>query len=41
MMKWHRTEADKSWLIHATFDAKNSNKGKLAGSGGRGMPKQL
>ena len=35
MTKWHRGEADKSWPIHATVDAKNSNKGKLDG-GGRG-----
>ena len=28
MMKRRRTEADKSWPIHATVDAKNSNKGK-------------
>ena len=28
MMKWHRTEADKSWPIHATVDTKKSKKGK-------------
>ena len=31
MMKWHMTEADKSCLIHATVDPKNSNKGKQEG----------
>ena len=34
MMKWHKTKADKSWQIHATVDAKNSNKGELDGGGG-------
>ena len=36
MTKWHRTEADKSWPIHATVNAKNSNNGKLEGGGGGG-----
>ena len=35
MTKWHRTEADKSWLIQATVGTKNSNKGKLEEGGGR------
>ena len=34
MMKWHRTETDKHWPIHATVDTKNSNKGTLEGGGG-------
>ena len=34
MTKWYRTEADKSWLIHISVDAKNSNKWKLEGAGG-------
>ena len=36
MPKWHRSEADKSWLIHATVSTKNSNKSKLEGGRGRG-----
>ena len=34
MKKNHRTEADKSWPIHVTVDAKNSNKWKLEKGGG-------
>ena len=34
MAKCHGTEADKSWLIHATVDTKNSNKGKPEGEEG-------
>ena len=34
MTKWHRTEADKSWPLHAKVGAKNKNQGKLEGGGG-------
>ena len=40
MIRWHRTEADKSWPIHATVDAENSDKGELEWGGG-GVPIQL
>ena len=33
MTKWHRGEADKGWLRHATVDAKSSDKGRLEGRG--------
>ena len=39
--KWHRTEADKSWPMGATSDGKNSNKAKLDGGGGGGVPIHL
>ena len=40
-MKRHRTEADKSWPIHATGDGESRNNGKMEGEGGEGVPIQL
>ena len=33
-MRWHRDEAESSWLRHATEDAKSDDKGKGGGKGG-------
>ena len=30
-MRWHRDEAESSWLRHATEDAKSEDKGKGGG----------
>ena len=36
MTRWHKGEAEKSWLRHATEDAKSGDKGKPGGRGGGG-----
>ena len=34
MTRWHRDEAESSWLRHTTQDAKNYDKGRRGGKGG-------
>ena len=34
MKRWHRDEAESSWLRHATEDAKSDDKGRGGGKGG-------
>ena len=36
MTRWHKSEAEKSWLRHAAVDAMSSSKGKPGGVRGRG-----
>ena len=33
MMRWHRDEAESSWLRHTTEDAKSDDKGRGGGKG--------
>ena len=33
MTRWHRDEAESSWLRHATEDAKSDDKGRGGGKG--------
>ena len=34
MTRWHRGDAESSWLRHATEDAKSDDKGREGGKGG-------
>ena len=34
MTRWHRDEAESSWLRHTTEDAKSDDKGRGEGKGG-------
>ena len=34
MTRWHRDEAERSWLRHAAEDAKSDDKGRGEGEGG-------
>ena len=37
MTRWHRDEAESSWLSHATEDANSDDKGRERGKGGAGV----
>ena len=38
MTRWHKGEAEKSWLQHTTEDAKSGDKGKPGGRWDGGQP---